>query len=123
MAAPRFPSQIKRARAFGARVRELREDRGWSLKQLSDRADISESQLSRIQTGGSGPPPDEVIAQLAKAFGVDLLGLMHIAGRAVDPEAFQEIVLARLARMAEDQRTGFERVEAALAALVPPAPE
>lgn len=124
MAAPRYPSQLERARAFGRTVRELRVERGWKQKALSDRAMISVSQLSRVENGGSGPPPDEVIKQLAKALDVDRRRLMHIAGRSVDGTAFEEIALDHLEKLAanqralaKEQRERFGRIDAALAAL------
>jgi transcriptional regulator with XRE-family HTH domain len=126
MAAQRFPSQVRRARDFGRRVSELRQERRWTLKELSDRTTISVSQLSRIAKGGSGPPPDELIKQLAKAFEVDLRRLMHVAGRAVDPKAFEEMALDRIEQLmaaqeelAKDQRERFDRIDAALASLTP----
>jgi transcriptional regulator with XRE-family HTH domain len=37
--------------SFGTAVRKLRADRGWTLKDLSERSKISQSALSRVETG------------------------------------------------------------------------
>jgi transcriptional regulator with XRE-family HTH domain len=36
---------------FGAAIRRLRSERGWTLKDLSERSKISQSALSRVETG------------------------------------------------------------------------
>jgi transcriptional regulator with XRE-family HTH domain len=117
MSAPRPPSQVERAHAFGARIGRLRGERGLTQKQLGAKIDMSGGNLSKIEKGKQGPPPDEVIARLAVALEADRFELMRIAGRAIDRESFEEQVLARLKRLAEQQRSGFERIEAALEAL------
>jgi DNA-binding Xre family transcriptional regulator len=37
--------------AFGAAIRRLRGERGWTLRELSQRSNISQSALSRVETG------------------------------------------------------------------------
>lgn len=37
--------------AFGAAIRRLRTERGWTLRDLSERSNISQSALSRVETG------------------------------------------------------------------------
>lgn len=37
--------------SFGSAVRRLRTERGWTLKDLSERSKISQSALSRVETG------------------------------------------------------------------------
>lgn len=36
---------------FGAAIRRLRTERGWTLRDLSERSNISQSALSRVETG------------------------------------------------------------------------
>jgi transcriptional regulator with XRE-family HTH domain len=61
---------------FGARVRQLREEKEWSLTELASRAGISRSYLSQIEAGESMPTQSKIL-QLANAFGAlpsELLG-------------------------------------------------
>src|SRR5215470_13660536 len=37
--------------AFGAAIRRLRGERNWTLRELSERSGISQSALSRVETG------------------------------------------------------------------------
>ncbi|MFF3013631.1 helix-turn-helix domain-containing protein [Streptomyces sp. NPDC057939] len=53
------------------RIRSLRKARGWSLDNLADRADISPSQLSRIETGHRRISLDQLSA-IAEALGISL---------------------------------------------------
>jgi transcriptional regulator with XRE-family HTH domain len=117
MSAQRTPSQVERAHAFGSRISWLRDEQGLSQKQLGAKINMSGGNLSKIEKGKQGPPPDEVIARLAVALKADRFELMRIAGRAIDRESFEEQVLARLKQLAEQQRSGFQRIEAALEAL------
>lgn len=52
----------------GPRIRRLREDKGWSLTDLAERAGISRSYLSQIERGESEPTQGKII-QLADALG------------------------------------------------------
>lgn len=56
--------------SFGAAVRSLRMERGWSLRELSKRSNISQSALSRVETGQSALSFDRAHA-LANALGVN----------------------------------------------------
>lgn len=61
---------------IGARIRELREKKGWSLSELAKRAQISRSYVYQIEQGES-EPTREKIQKLAEAFGAlpsELLG-------------------------------------------------
>nr|WP_240197480.1 XRE family transcriptional regulator [Nonomuraea lactucae] len=53
------------------RIRSLRKARGWSLDNLAERADISPSQLSRIETGHRRISLDQLTA-IASALGKSL---------------------------------------------------
>lgn len=53
------------------RIRSLRKARGWSLDNLAERAHMSPSGLSRIETGGRRIGLDQLTA-LARALGVSL---------------------------------------------------
>lgn len=62
--------------SFGARIRRLREQKGWSLSELASRASISRSYLAQVESGKSAPTEEKII-QLANALGArasELLG-------------------------------------------------
>lgn len=48
--APRTEAIFDQAN-FGATIRRLRSERGWTLRDLSERSGISQSALSRVETG------------------------------------------------------------------------
>jgi transcriptional regulator with XRE-family HTH domain len=55
-------------RALGARLRELREARSWSLKRLSREAAVSIAALQAIEAGGSNPGLLTIVS-IAEALG------------------------------------------------------
>lgn len=55
-------------RALGSRLRALREARSWSLKRLSNEADVSIAALQAIEAGGSNPGLLTIVS-LAEALG------------------------------------------------------
>ncbi|WP_416443462.1 helix-turn-helix domain-containing protein [Leucobacter sp. HNU] len=55
--------------AFGARVRELRTERGLSQEDLANRAGLDRTYVSGVERGVRNPTLD-VIARLATAFAV-----------------------------------------------------
>ncbi len=71
---------------IGLRIRELRENKGWSLSEAADRAGISRSYLHQLEQGKSEPTQDK-IRKLAEAFGAlpsDLFG-EHLPSEPVSP--------------------------------------
>jgi transcriptional regulator with XRE-family HTH domain len=56
-------------RALGKRVRELRQERGYSQEKLAELANIHENHVRRIE-GGTANPSYLVLVKLAKALGV-----------------------------------------------------
>jgi transcriptional regulator with XRE-family HTH domain len=61
---------------LGTLLRQMREEKGWSLSQLAEIAKISRSYLAQIESGESIPTQAKII-QLANAFGAlpsELLG-------------------------------------------------
>lgn len=45
------PQTVFDQAAFGAAIRRLRSERNWTLRELSQRSNISQSTLSRVETG------------------------------------------------------------------------
>lgn len=69
-----MPPRAKRDRlpeaiAFGNRLRQLREAKGWTLEELAEAAKMNELQVGHIERGASDPKLS-TITKLAKAFGI-----------------------------------------------------
>lgn len=64
---------------FGAAVKNLRLERGWSLRELSKRSNISQSALSRVETGQNALSFDRAHA-LAHALGADFSKFLRQMG-------------------------------------------
>lgn len=103
MASPRGKREASRALALGALVRKLRRERGYSLEDLAKRIPMSSSNLSRLETGGQGPPADEVIERIAAALEVSASELLQAAGRSGN-KSFEENVLKKLDEIGQDVR-------------------
>lgn len=56
---------------LGRAVRELREERGWSQRQLADAAAMTQSAVARFEAGGTVPTLP-VLERLARALDVRL---------------------------------------------------
>src|SRR5215470_13533986 len=68
--------------AFGAAIRRLRGERNWTLRELSERSGISQSALSRVETGQITLSFDRAHA-LARALDADFSQfLMQMSGDA-----------------------------------------
>ncbi|MDA2916859.1 helix-turn-helix domain-containing protein [Nitrospinae bacterium AH_259_B05_G02_I21] len=59
------------ALALGSRIRTMRRERRWRLKDLSERTDLSTPLLSQIETG-LVTPPLVTLARISMALRVDL---------------------------------------------------
>lgn len=55
---------------FGLKLKQFRQEKGWSLQELSDRSDISPSYLNEIEKGKKYPKTDKIFV-LSQALGVD----------------------------------------------------
>ncbi|MFC3914390.1 helix-turn-helix domain-containing protein [Pseudaeromonas sharmana] len=69
-------------RLLATRLRQLREQQGWSLEQLAEQAGVSRSNISSIERGQSSPTA-AVLDRLATALGIPLASLF--AGLQVKP--------------------------------------
>ena len=61
----------KYAFELGARVRELREERGWSQQELAKRTGMSQPSIARFEAGGTTPTLG-VLDRMASAFKMHL---------------------------------------------------
>jgi len=76
---PRKVSPDPIGQIFGASIRRLRENRGWTQEQLAEQAEMSVTYLGFIERG-ENVPTLTIILKLADAFGVN-------PGRLVDEVA------------------------------------
>ncbi len=72
---------------------------------------MSPGNLSRLENGEHGPPPDEVITKLADILDTEAGELFKLAGRDIGGASFESQVLRELRRLHRDMRAGFERLE------------
>jgi transcriptional regulator with XRE-family HTH domain len=63
------------------RVRELREARGWSQRDLAERAGVRQATVHQLEAGKTSRVDLDTLARLANAFGVDA-GYLIIHARA-----------------------------------------
>jgi transcriptional regulator with XRE-family HTH domain len=56
-------------KAFGSRVRALRQDRGWSLEELRDASGVPLMTLSNLENGKTDAPNPALTMALAETFG------------------------------------------------------
>ena len=71
----RDPIQIQ-LDSFGARLKELRLQRGWTLQQLSEQSGLSKTFISRLETGDRQASIAAVLT-LARVFGVSLASMFE----------------------------------------------
>lgn len=56
---------------FGKRLRQLREERGWSQEEFADRAGLHRTYVSAVERGVRNPTLS-VLERIAKALGASL---------------------------------------------------
>lgn len=66
-------------------LKDLRDRRGWSLRELAERSGLSNGYLSLLENGRVENPSAAVLGKLAKAFGVALDDLLRAAGVEMSP--------------------------------------
>ncbi|WP_206831104.1 helix-turn-helix domain-containing protein [Alicyclobacillus fructus] len=67
--------------SLGQRLRQLREERGWTLAQVAAAAGLSVSHLSAIENGTRRNPSFHIVARLASVYGVPMESLVDDADR------------------------------------------
>ncbi|MER6912533.1 helix-turn-helix transcriptional regulator [Streptomyces sp. NPDC000594] len=78
---------------FGAKMRERREGKGWSLEALSGKVQVSRSQLARIETAEQMIPP-ELPPKLDTLFeaGKEFRDLFGVARNEIHPDRFKRLM-------------------------------
>ena len=83
---------------FGARIAELRRDRGESLQQVADKVGVTKTHIWELERGDTQNPSLKVIQGLADHFGVSIASLVDEDIGAADADQ----QLARMFRLAAD---------------------
>lgn len=91
-------------RIFGSYLKEMRENKGWSINQLAQAADISGSQISRIENGLRGIPKPQTLRKMAEALEVPYEELMNKAGYLQQNAAKREEITAPAWATSRDKR-------------------
>jgi transcriptional regulator with XRE-family HTH domain len=68
------------ARQLGSYIRELRKQRGCSVRRLADEAGVAPTWLFRVEEGDYLSPAPDRLQRLAEAFAVDFEDLYALAG-------------------------------------------
>jgi len=76
---------------FGAFVKMARTDKGFTLRELADKAEVSFSQLSKIERGESNPS-QSTIERIAYALNINKYELLALAGY-LDAEIMEDLLL------------------------------
>jgi len=103
---------------LGTRIRQARDERGWSQNELASRANIKQPTLQRIEAGLRLDPSIRTIAAIAGALdlSVDTL-LAHRVGTPAAKESVSRVTLdaiEELTRHVADMERRFEERIAAL---------
>ena len=82
---------------FGATLKLLRVDAGFTLRQLAERIGVSNAYLSRVENGHDAPPTPDRLAALAHALAVPPTMLVGLADRVgpVAEDYFEHVPAAR----------------------------
>lgn len=91
-------------RIFGSYLKEMRENKGWSINQLAQAADISGSQISRIENGLRGIPKPQTLRKMAEALEIPYEELMNKAGYLQQDTAKHEDISAPAWATSRDKR-------------------
>jgi transcriptional regulator with XRE-family HTH domain len=73
--------------SFGDFLRNLRQERGLTLRQVEREARVSNAYLSQIERGERGIPNMRVLERLAKAYGVSVTVLAEVAEKQTKGES------------------------------------
>lgn len=66
---------------FGANVRRLREEKGYSLRTFAKKLRMSATYLSKVERDDFRPPVEKKVRAIAKMLGVDGDTMLALAGR------------------------------------------
>lgn len=70
---------------LGSFIKEKRTEKGLSIRKLAELADISHTEVKRIEDGIRKQPSPQVLRSIASALGVPYENLMTVAGYIDEP--------------------------------------
>lgn len=94
----------------GEYIKKLREEKGISQRQLSISADISHTEISRIETGDRKEPHPIILKAIGKALGINYLDLYYQYGY-IDEEVLKGIMLIKEKSKTLNDYTNKELIE------------
>ncbi|MER2060007.1 MAG: helix-turn-helix transcriptional regulator [Niallia sp.] len=65
---------------FGKSLRNLRKEKGLSIRELGKRSEVSHAYISQLENGVRNIPKPKIINKLAKGLGMPFIELMRVAG-------------------------------------------
>lgn len=95
---------------FGKVLKELREKNGLSLKDVTEKTEISDSKLSRIENNKNRSEVEpSILIKLSKLYGINLVDLYIIAGY-LDAEALSSYrqVFNNVDLLTDDERNHIQ---------------
>jgi transcriptional regulator with XRE-family HTH domain len=95
---------------FGDTIKNKRLSLGWSKRALAERADISHSEVHRIENGDRKNPSVPVLNALAEALGISKEDLLQVAGYKSDDGDVSAIERVFPALKTEQQRDAAEKI-------------
>jgi len=90
----------------GAKIRELREDKGLSLSELARQAGISKAYLSQIEAGKTTRPSGEALLRIASVLGSSVAALL--GAQTVGYRKSEVMVSPSLHKFAKKEKIGRE---------------
>lgn len=98
---------------LGEYISLKRKEKGWSQRELAAASNISNAEISRLESGKRKEPSPSVLKEIAKALGVPFEELLQAAGILDDAliEKGKEFVAARSDHPIPDDLTAEELAE------------
>lgn len=100
--------------AIGTYLKEEREKRHLSLRDVEERTSVSSGHLSMIEQGKVKAPSPRILYELAKAYDLSYVGLMKQAGyfpaNMSDETPRQSFAFRGIEKLTDDQRKRIQRL-------------
>lgn len=68
------------SKVFGARIKQIREEKGYSVRQLAMQSDMSPSYISLIENGYRSMPTNKTLYKIAKGLRISNNEILELAG-------------------------------------------
>lgn len=78
--------------ALGFLLREMRSERGLTLREVAQLADIDHAYVQRLETGAKASPSDDVLRKLAKALRASKREIEMLSYLAKNPDAAGSLI-------------------------------